>query len=103
MDVHHVLHDPSGTPPVDRDARWPRLVAALVGGHELPVTPNLAEQLIDMRDTVTRVINNLVVGIDPSTADWRQITDELCVAHLVWCASRRGSSGASPGDQHPAC
>ncbi len=104
MDVHQVLQNPVGTPLVNWEVRRPRLKAAMVGTDEVPVTPDLAEPLVDMRVTVTRLINDLVAGIDPSTADWRELTAECItvgrvvtlnamrrvLAHLRWCARRPG-------------
>lgn len=88
--------------------RRPRLNATLVGGDDGPVTVDLAEPLVDVRVTVTRLINDLVAGIEPSTADWRELTAECmtvgrvvtlnamrrALAHLRWCASRPGLGGA---------
>jgi hypothetical protein len=97
MNVHRIRDNPGGRPPlVCRELHWPQLAAAMLGGDQVPVVPDLAVQLVDMRDTVTRVINNLVAGIDPSSSDWLDLTDKLGTAHLLWCISRRGTARHRP-------
>jgi hypothetical protein len=98
-DVHRLLANPGGVPLLDWEARWPRLLSAIVGGAESPVTLDFAEPLVDLRGTVTRVINDLVAGVGPSIADWRELIDEFCVAHLLWCINQRALSDTSR--QHP--
>jgi hypothetical protein len=86
--------DGSGT------ARSP-LLLVVVGGNGLPVTLDLAGQLVDVRDTATRLFNGVVAGVNPSTADWRELADELCVVHLLW-SCQTGLRGTGHRDQKPA-
>jgi hypothetical protein len=63
---------------------------------------DLPEALVSMRNTITRLVNDVIAGRDLSETDWSELIDGFCSARQSWQGqNRRAEEGESV--RHLSC